>query len=399
LEVLSVTVSNLSGRLSEIMTPFLTFYNGYAEARERAGDDACDFALGNPHDMPLVQFGQTLQRHALPQNKDWFAYKMSEEPSRCHVATALQERYGIPFEPDDICMTTGAAGALSLAFHTLLDPGDEVIINLPPWFFYEAYIAGCHGVTVKVSVKPTDFDLDLDAIRSALTSRTRAIVVNSPNNPTGKIYPAATLRDLAAILTEASERYGRPVYLISDESYSRILFDGNTFMTPTAYYPYSLLIYTYGKTLLTPGQRLGYLALPPAMPDRVPLREALFVGQVVHGFMFPNALMQYSLPDLERLSIDLEDLQHKRDWLAHELNAMGYRTHTPQGTFYLLVRSPLPDDVAFTNFLAERGVFCLPGSVAEIPGYFRISLTANAGMIERALPRFAAALTASAATM
>ena len=389
---MTTQVSRLSTRLHETLTPFLNYYLGYTEARERAGESACDFAFGNPHDMPLAQFSGALRQHAVPENKDWFAYKLNEEPARRHVAETLGLRYGIPFEADDIVMTGGAAGALALAFATLLDPGDEVIINLPPWFFYEAYIVACHGVAVKVRVKPEDFDLDLEAIRAAITPRTRAIVVNSPNNPTGKIYSAETLAGLAAILTEAGQHYGRPVYLISDESYSRILFDGNSFVTPVASYPYSFLIYTYGKTLLTPGQRVGYLALPPAMPEREAMRDALFVGQIAQGWLFPNALMQHSLPDLERLSIDLEELQEKRDWMVRELGAMGYESTIPAGTFYLLVRSPLDDDVAFTARLAESGIFCLPGSVAEIPGYFRISLTANREMIRRSLAGFARAI-------
>ena len=353
--------SNLSTKLQDMMAPFMGYFGRYDEARQRAEPGACDFAFGNPHDMPLPQFSATLQQHAVPQNKDWFAYKMSEEPSQRHVAATLQQRYDISFEPDDIVMTNGAAGALSLAFATLLDPGDEVIINLPPWFFYEAYITACHGVAVKVNVKPNDFDLDLEAIRAAITPRTRAIVVNSPNNPTGKIYPDVTLRALASILAESSQQYGRPIYLISDEAYSRILFDGNDFVTPTAFYPDSLLIYTYGKTLLTPGQRLGYIALPPAMPGREAMRQELFMAQVVHGWAFPNALMQYSMPDLEKLVIDLEELQHKRDWMIRELSAMGYQSTTPAGTFYLLVRSPAERRPGFyrspgraRNFLPTR---------------------------------------------
>jgi aspartate aminotransferase len=151
-------------------------------------------------------------------------------------------------------------------------------------------------------------------------------------------------------------------------------------------------VYTYGKTLLTPGQRLGYLAIAPDMPDREQLRAALFASQIASGIAFPNAVMQYSMPELEKLCIDLELLQHKRDWMVRELSGMGYHVGAPEGTFYLLVRSPLADDVAFTDQLAQQGIFCLPGSVAEVPGYFRISLTANEAMIARALPGFAAAI-------
>jgi aspartate aminotransferase len=246
-----------------------------------------------------------------------------------------------------------------------------------------------------VRVRPDNFDLDLDAIAAAITPRTRAVLVNSPNNPTGKIYPPETLAALGQLLTAASERHGRTIYLISDEAYSRILFDGVDFPSPTAYYPASLLLYTYGKTLLTPGQRIGYIALAPDFPGREALRDALFVAQLLTAYAFPNALLQHALPDLEKLSIDLAHLQRKRDRVVGELRRQGYELHVPQGTFYLLPRSPLADDLAFTDLLAEHNIFVLPGTVVEMPGHFRISLTASDEMIERALPGFAAALAAA----
>ena len=197
---------------------------------------------------------------------------------------------------------------------------------------------------------------------------------------------------MAGLLTHASARIGHPIYLISDEAYSRIVFDGRAYHSPTAFYPHTFLIYTYGKTLLTPGQRLGYIALPPTMPGREQLRTALFVSQLLTGYAFPNALLQHALSDLEQLSIDVEHLQRKRDRMVAALRDIGYELHVPEGTFYLLPRSPLADDLAFIELLAEQNIFCLPGTVVELPGYFRISLTANDAMIEQALPGFATAL-------
>lgn len=228
------------------------------------------------------------------------------------------------------------------------------------------------------------------AIEAAITAKTRLIIVNSPNNPTGKIYPAATLRALGELLTQASQQHGRTIYLLSDEAYRRIVFDGRDFVTPTAFYPNSFMVYTYGKTLLTPGQRLGYIALPPAMPHREQMRTAVFSSQILSGFATTNALLQHALPDLEPLSIDIEHLQHKRDRLVSALGEIGYKVHVPEGTFYRLPRSPIADDGAFVEMLAAKGIFALPGTVVEMPGFFRLSLTANDEMIERSLPRFAA---------
>jgi aspartate aminotransferase len=278
-----------------------------------------------------------------------------------------------------------------VALHALIDPGDEVIFLSPPWFFYEALIMSSGAVPVRVKLQPPAFDLDVEAIEAAITDRTRAIVVNSPNNPTGRIYPPSELKRLAQVLTRASERSGRTIYLLSDEAYSRIVYDGREFCSPTEFYSHGLVLYTYGKTLLTPGQRMGYIALPPTMPDREQLRPALFLAQMMLGYAFPNALLQHALPDLEPLSIDVAHLQRKRDRMVKMLRGVGYEVNVPEGTFYLLVRSPLEDDVAFIERLAEHNVFCLPGRAFELPGYFRISLTANDDMIERAAKGFAAA--------
>ncbi len=382
-------ISRQAALLVNLNRPFLEFQQTWARLSGKS--DLCDFAFGNPHDMPLPDFTRALQRHAEPQNKDWFAYKLSEPESTEVVAATLRERTGMPFEPADIAMTNGAFAAIALAIQTVIDPGDEVIFNLPPWFFYETMIVGAKATPVKVSVKPGTFDLDLDAIRAAITPRTRAILINSPHNPTGRIYPPDQLTELASILTEASKRNRREIYLFSDEAYNRIVYDERDFPSPVSFYPYSFLIYTYGKTLLTPGQRIGYLALPPTMPDREPMRLALMMSQVAMGWAFPNALLQHALPDLEKLSIDMEQLHWRRDRMVNALSDMGYQVHSPEGTFYLLPKSPWEDDEAFCALLAEHDVLCLPGAVSEIPGYFRISLTANDAMIERSLPRFQAA--------
>lgn len=377
--------------LINLMSPVTDYLQNSAWA-ERAGDpEICDFVLGNPHQMPLPRFTGALKKQIEPQDEAWFAYKQNEVPARAAVADSLQRRRALPFAPEDVFLTNGAFAALSVTLLAVTNPGDEVIFISPPWFFYESLIAAAGATPVRVRCNSETFDLDLAAIAEAITERTRAIIVNTPNNPTGKIYPAETLQALAELLEDAGERNGRPLYLLSDEAYCRIVYDGRDFPSPTAFYPHSFVIYTYGKTLLTPGQRLGYVAMPPTMPGRSPLRQALYTAQLVTGFAFPNALLQHALPDIEDLSIDVQHLQEKRDWLVRELREVGYELHVPQGTFYLLVRSPLADDNAFLDRLAAHDVFCLPGSLVECPGYFRISLTANETMIRRALCGFAAA--------
>jgi aspartate aminotransferase len=384
-------VSQRVARIQAAMQTAFTFLTQSTWATRIGDPTICDFVVGNPHEMPLPEFAAALGRWSVPQNKDWYAYKMSEPASRAVVAASLRARLGLPFADEDIFMTNGANAALAVVLGALVDPGDEVIFISPPWFFYEALIVANGATAVRVRCDLATFDLDLEAIAAAITERTRAIIVNSPNNPTGKIYPPATLEGLAGILRAASERLGRDIYLLSDEAYSRIVFDDRPHASPTQYYPNTFLLYTYGKTLLTPGQRLGYIALPPTMPGREQMRVAVEMTQGMTGYAWPNALLQHALPDLERLSIDIAHLQRKRDRLVAALREMGYEVHLPEGTFYLLPRAPEADDMAFIGRLAAHNVFCLPGTVVELPGYLRVSLTANDDMIERALPGFAAA--------
>nr|PZN63714.1 MAG: aminotransferase [Sphaerobacter thermophilus] len=389
------SLSPLSPRtraILDILGPFLSSIRDSTYARRQHEPGILDFMLGDPHEPPLPGITEAIQRWSVPQDNHWFAYKLSEPQAQAAVAAALRQRRGIPFAAEDILMTTGAFGALANSLLALAGEDDEVVFISPPWFFYEAMIVAAGATPVRVPVQPGTFDLDLEAISAAITPQTRVVLVNSPHNPTGKIYPPETLERLAKLLREASERHGRPIYLISDESYSRIVYDGRTYHSPAAYYPYTVLIYTFGKTLLAPGQRLGYIALPPDMPEREQVHLAIMMRQVVGGYGFPNAVMQYAVGDLEELSIDIDHLQRKRDRVVAALREMGYEVHTPEGTFYLLPRSPWADDLAFTELLATHDIFVLPGASIEVPGYFRVSLTASDDMIDRALPGFAAAI-------
>ena len=385
-------MSNRIASVRDAIAPIGRFFAESSWARKAGEPDVCDFVFGNPQEMPLPGFVEALGRWSIPQNKDWYAYKDNEPGSRAVVAATLREQRGLPFRDEDIFLTNGAFAALSVTLCSLVNPGDEVIFITPPWFFYEAMIVTYGATPVRVKVDPESFDLDLDAIAESISSRTRAIIINSPNNPTGKIYPPETLAKLGDLLTAASEQNGRAIYLLSDEAYSRIIFDGRDFPSPVAFYPNSFLLYTYAKTLLTPGQRIGYIALSPTMSDRETIREAIFASQLVTGFAFPNALLQHALSDLEGLTIDIPHLQRKRDLLVGALRDAGYHLHSPEGTFYLMVRSPWEDDSAFTELLALHNILCLPGAIVEAPGHFRISLTASDSMIERAIPRFAEAM-------
>ncbi len=379
-----------SGSFQLVMDYFVNTYR----KNVLESSDIADFTFGNPHEMPLQGIVDALKTWSVPRNKDWFGYKNSEPNAQAVVAKSLQRLFGMPFEPDDIAMTTGGFAAITTALKVVADSGDEVIYSLPPWFSYEPLCSEAGVSPVKVTIDLDTFDLDLAAIEQAITERTRVVIVNTPHNPTGKVVPPETLGRLAEILENASRRIGRRIYLVTDEPYNRIVFDGVEYHSPLEFYPYSFMCYSYGKTLLAPGQRMGYVAMPPTMPldERRELREAISAVQFGSGFLFPNALLQHAIGDLEAMTIDIDHLQRKRDHVVDALREMGYEVHRPEGAFYLFPKSPIPDDQAFTDMLIEENVAVLPGVLFETPGYFRICLTANDEMIEHGLPGFARAI-------
>ena len=356
-----------------------------------------NFALGNPQELPLPELVGALQQALKPKDKNWFAYKMNEEASRRTIAESIGARLGVPFAAEDVFVTNGGFGALAATLRAIAGPGDEVIFISPPWFFYEPLIIAVGAEPVRVRLQPPSFDLDSAAIAAAITQRTAAVLVNTPHNPTGRVYPPDQLEELARVLTEASDRHGRPVYLLSDEPYHRIVYDGRRFTTPAALYAATFVLYSYGKTLLSPGMRMGYIALAPGMPGVKQLRGLVVLGQITTGWAFANADLQYALPQIEELSIDVDALQRRRDRIIPALKEMGYETDLPEGTFYAMVRSPLDDDLEFARILRRHRTLVLPGSVVELPGWFRISLTANDGMVEPGLDSFRQALAEVAA--
>lgn len=373
------------------LAPLRWFRSHSSHARRPRDVDVCDFTFGNPHEMALPGLVAALRTWIEPRHERWFAYRASDADARATVARGLESSHGLRFAPEDVHLTAGAFGAIAVAMAALVDPGDEVLYSVPSWFFYEPMALQVGGVPVKARLDRARFDLDLDAIAEAITPRTRVVIVNTPHNPTGRIVPRETLVRLAEILTSASERHGRVIYLLADEPYRRLVLDGRPFHSPATYYPASLISYSYAKVLLAPGARIGYLATSPHMPGRAAVCEAIETTQLT-GWMYPDAVLQYAIAELETLSIDLAALARKRDRMVSELGRMGYELRPPEGTFYLLVRSPLADDVAFAELLARHHVYVLPASLCALPGWLRISLSASEAMIERSLPGFAAAL-------
>lgn len=383
----------ISSRIAAADTAFAAvkaFYTSSRYSARRFDPGVCDFTFGNPHEMPLPGLVAAIREHARPHDTNWFAYKTSEAAPQAFLADRLSRELGLPFVPSDVALTAGAFAAIMVACHHVLDAGDEAIFSEPAWFCYEPLLLAAAAVPRKVALRGPAFDLDLAAIDRAIGPRTRLVIINTPHNPTGRIYGRDTLEAVAEALDRASARIGHRIFLLSDEPYRRLRFDDREFVSPAAVYPWTLISYSYGKVLLAPGQRLGYLAISPLMPaaERQALSDAMLTAQMALGWCFPNAVMQYAVPDLETLSIDQAALARRRDMLMDVLADSGYEALPPEGTFYLWSRWPTGDPARIWDALADRDVFVLPGAIMHTPGYFRISLTASDGMVERALPAF-----------
>lgn len=382
-------LSQRSQSATKEIHPVFEFFATY-RADTPDSDVRADLTFGNPHEMPLTDLVSALQANLEPRAVDWFAYKTSEEEPRNVVAEALSKELGIGFTPEDIVMTNGAFGAIALAYSMLMNPGDECITPLPGWFCYSTMLAARGAKTVPVPLEEGTFDLDIGAIEAAITPRTKIVVVNTPHNPTGVIYSRQRLIELGDMLKAKSNEVGHPIFILSDEPYRRIRFDGEEFTSPAAVYPWTLIDYSYGKILLAPGLRIGYLAICPDMPDedREALQSYAASTQVSEGWAFPDAPLQHAVGDLEEISIDIAALAAKRDRIHGSLTQWGYDIIKPAGTFYLWGKAPGGDSWAFFERLTKDGVFVMPGTLFDRPSDFRISLTGNDEMIEASLPVF-----------
>jgi len=307
--------------------------------------------------------------------------------TRAAVATYLAADQGVPLAAENIVMTCGAGGALNVIFKAILDPGDEVIVPLPYFMEYDSYVDNHGGVLRPVPALP-DFDLDLERIAAAITGKTRAILINSPNKPTGRIYPSSTLEALGELLRQRSREIGRMIYLVSDEPYRRIVFDGARVAPVMAAYSGTIIASSYSKELSLAGERIGYVAANPATPGIGELMEGLVMTNRTLGFVNAPALMQRAVARLQGVGVDVTPYQRNRDVLCRGLAEAGFDFFTPQGAFYLFPRTPIEDDVAFCREMLERLVLVVPGSGFGLTGHFRMAFCVAPQVIDGALPAF-----------
>ncbi len=307
--------------------------------------------------------------------------------TRASIANQLAQETGIAWNENHIVMVVGAAGGLNVALRTLLDPGDEVVIFAPYFVEYLFYVENHQGVS-KVIRTDEQFNLGLDALAEVLSPRTKVVLINAPNNPSGVIYPASTLEALGHLLREKQAAFGTQIYLVSDEPYKKLLYDGAVYPDVYAYYDNSLVVTSYAKDLALPGERIGYIATNPSCAEMQDIQDGLSFANRTLGFVNAPALMQHVITYLQGVTIDMSQYARKRDMLCDNLASMGYQFVRPQGAFYLFPKAPIEDDVAFVKALQDERVLTVPGSGFGTPGYFRISYCVEDETIERSLDGF-----------
>jgi aspartate aminotransferase len=365
------------------------FEQGLVLKQQFGAENVFDFSLGNPDVPPPPALLERLRAMAADETPGGHVYMPNAGYPwvRQKVAAYLEREAGLPYTADDVLMTVGAAGALNVVMKTLLDPGDEVLALTPYFVEYRFYVSNHGGVLREV---PTDegFLPVPEQVAAAITPRTRALIINYPNNPTGRVCPEARLRELTAALEARGRELGTTIYLVSDEPYRHLLYDGLTYPNPARWYPHTLTITSHSKDLSLAGERIGYLAVSPRAESRQQLMAGATFCNRTLGFVNAPALMQKVVAELQGTHVDVGLYQRRRDTLCEALAGIGYRFHRPEGAFYLFPQSPIPDDVAFCQMLVEEKVLATPGVGFKRPGHFRLSYAVPDQVIAGSIPAF-----------
>jgi len=365
------------------------FEEGARLKAEYGQESVYDFSLGNPNLKPPEEFRKVLidtVNMAEPGSHAYMA-NIGYPHVREAVAGYLSKEQHADISANEIIMTCGAAGALNCIFKAIIDPGDEVITPAPYFVEYNFYVDNHGGVLKAVPTKP-DFCLNIDEISSAINEKTRAVLIDSPNNPTGQVYSEQSLSELGALLKEKSRQLSRTIYLISDEPYRKIIYDGINVPSIFSCYNETILATSYSKDLSIPGERIGFIAVNPAASYKDDLLGGMALANRILGYVNAPALMQRVVGLLQGVSVDISGYARKRDLLCNGLAECGYKFTMPSGAFYLFPETPIPDDVKFVKTLQEELILTVPGSGFGGPGHFRIAFCVDDKTIINAMPGF-----------
>lgn len=369
------------------------FEEGARLKAEHGSDKVFDFSLGNPNLPPPEKFADVLRDTAASETPGVHAYMPNTGyPEVCRaVAEYLSTEQKAAVDARDVIMTCGAAGGLNVVLKAILNPGDTVLTPAPYFVEYSFYVDN-HGGILETVPTQADFQLDLDAVAAAVTEKTRAVLINSPNNPTGQVYSSESLEALGDLLREKSNAFGRAIYLLSDEPYRKIVYGNREVPSMFHCYSESILVTSYSKDLSIPGERMGFLAVNPAIAGKDALLAGMALANRILGFVNAPAFMQRVVGQLQGVQVDVSRYERKRDLLCEGLAACGYEFSVPAGAFYLFPKAPGGDDVDFVKVLQQELILTVPGSGFGGPGHFRISYCVADDTITGALPGFERAI-------
>lgn len=368
------------------------FEEGARMKAEFGADNVFDFSLGNPDVPPPPRFTEVLRELAAEDRPGVHGYMPNGgfPYVREALAARLSQEQGVEFDQGDVLMTCGAAGALNVVMKSLLDPGDEVIILSPFFVEYNFYVDN-HGGTTRIVATDAEFNLDLEAIREALSEKTKVMLINSPNNPTGQVYPAEDLQALGRLLEEAGERFCTTIYLVSDEPYRKIVFDDCEVPSIMQATTNAIVVSSFSKDLSLPGERIGYLAVHPEMHEKNELLDALTLANRILGFVNAPALMQRVVAQLQEVSVDCSVYARRREVFCRVLDEAGFEYVRPRGAFYLFPRTPM-DDVEFCALLQQEKILAVPGRGFGAPGHIRLAFCVDEDVIARSAEAFRRAM-------
>ncbi len=356
---------------------------------EKGEENVFDFSLGNPILEPPEKFHFELLNLLKSPKKGMHRYMPNAGfyETREFISGVMRDETGLPFESKDIVMTVGAGGGLNVVLKSLLEPGEEVLALAPYFVEYKAYVQN-HGGCLSIAQTTPEFQIDLDSIDSALNKKTKIVIINSPNNPTGVVYSQESIDKLGDLLKKKEEKFGHPIYLLSDDIYRYLVFDGLTNCNAFLSYQNSILVNSHSKDLGLAGERIGYIAIHPEIYEIDGLRQALIYSNRILGFVNAPAMMQKIIPLIGKSKVDISIYEKLRDKIYALILDLGFEAIKPQGAFYIFPKSPDQDDVKFVKRAQEENILLVPGSGFGRAGYFRISLCCNLETIENSRPGF-----------
>lgn len=367
------------------------FEEGNRLAKLYGAENVYDFSLGNPNVPAPAEVNEAVKDIVDNEESTFIHGYMSNagyEDVRQTIAESLNRRFGTHFNHTNIVMTVGAAGGLNTIFKTLLNPGEEVMTFAPFFGEYRNYVSNFGGKLVVVSPNTVDFQPKLDEFEAKITPKTRAVIVNNPNNPTGVVYSEETIKKLATIMEAKQKEYGTEIFLISDEPYRELAYDGVEVPYLTKYYDNTIVGYSFSKSLSLPGERIGYLVIPDEVADSEDLLSAVNVATRILGFVNAPTLQQKVVEKCLDAKTDLSFYNRNREDLYNGLKECGFECIKPQGAFYLFVKSPVADEKEFCNAGKKYNILMVPGSSFACPGYVRLAYCVSHETIVNSLPKF-----------